>query len=121
MDKKCILIIEDEMDILSLYKEYLENAGFEIDTAANGEEGLGKITGKKYDLVLMDVMMPKMDGLGVLQTLSEQNKKLPPIVMLSNLSHDEAIKEAKKFGVKDYIIKSDITPDELLKKVQQNL
>jgi len=78
MTKKCILIIEDEPDILMLYKEFLAGAGFDVTTATNGEEGLTKIQEKKYDLILMDVMMPKVDGLGVLQTLKDAGKKTYP-------------------------------------------
>ena len=121
MTKKCIHIIEDEPDILMLYKEFLAGAGFDVTTATNGEEGLTKIQEKKYDLILMDVMMPKVDGLGVLQTLKDAGKKIPTIVMLSNLSHDEAVKEALALGAKDYVIKSEVNPDQLLEKIKKYL
>ena len=104
-----------------LYKEFLAGAGFDVTTATNGEEGLTKIQEKKYDLILMDVMMPKVDGLGVLQTLKDAGKKIPTIVMLSNLSHDEAVKEALALGAKDYVIKSEVNPDQLLEKIKKYL
>lgn len=121
MTKKRILVIEDEQDILSLYKEFLEGAGFEVETASNGEDGLKKILDVKVDVVLLDIMMPKIDGIGVLQTLKDQKKKLPKIIMLTNLSHDGALKEAESLGAKECIIKSEVTPDQVLEKINKLL
>jgi two-component system alkaline phosphatase synthesis response regulator PhoP len=121
MGKKCILIVEDEGDILSLYKEFLEDAGFEVQTAKDGEEGLEKISEGKAEIVLLDIMMPKLDGVGVLQTLKEQKRKLPKIVMMTNLSHDETLKEAAQLGATESIIKSDTTPDKVLEKINHLL
>lgn len=117
MTKKSVLIVEDEQDIQSLYKEFLTDAGFEVDTASNGEEGLAKISAGKADVVLLDIMMPKIDGIGVLQILKDQKKKLPKIIMLTNLSHDGALKEAEALGAKECIIKSEVTPDQVLEKI----
>jgi len=119
--KKKILIVEDETDILSLYKEILTDAGFDIDTASDGSEGLNKMSQGKYDLVLLDIMMPKIDGIGILQTLKEQGKKLPKTIMLTNLSHDKALQEAQELGAKECIIKSDVTPDQVVEKVNNIL
>ena len=121
MVKKCILIVEDEPDILALYKEYLEGAGFDIETAVNGEEGFNKILEGNAQLVLLDIMMPKLDGIGILQLLKEGKHKLPTIIMLTNLSHDNALKEALDLGAKDCIIKSEVTPDKILEKVNSYL
>lgn len=121
MTKKCILIIEDESDILAVYKELLTNAGFDVDTAGDGTSGLAKIIEGKAHLVLLDIMMPKLDGIGVLQTLKEQKRKLPIVVMLTNLAHDGALKEAKALGAKDYIIKSEVTPGQIIEKINSYL
>lgn len=117
MTKKSILIVEDEQDILTLYRDFLTDAGFEVDTASDGEAGLAKIIADTADIVLLDIMMPKLDGIGVLQTLKEQKKKLPKIIMLTNLSHDKALEEAQSLGARECIIKSDVTPDQVLQKV----
>jgi len=121
MIKKSVLIIEDEKDILNLYKEYLTGAGFEVDTAADGEEGLKKIEEGKSALVLLDIMMPKLDGLGMLQIIKERGYKLPIIIMLTNLSHDQALKDALILGAKDSIIKSEVTPEQILEKINKYL
>ncbi len=117
MTKKCILIIEDEQDILTLYRDYLTDAGFDVETATDGGEGLKKLLEGRADLVLLDIMMPKLDGIGILQTLNEQKKKLPKIIMLTNLAHDGALKEAESLGAKECVIKSEVTPDQILKKI----
>ena len=121
MAKKCILIVEDEKDILNLYKEFLENAGFDVDTASNGEEGLNKIKDGNADVVLLDIMMPKLDGVGLLQTLKDQKRKMPKVIMMTNLSHDETLKEAEALGARESIIKSEITPDKVLEKINHLL
>lgn len=121
MVTKCILIIEDEQDILTLYKELLKGAGFEVETAENGEDGLNKILEGKAQLVLLDIMMPKLDGIGILQTLKERGSILPKIVMLTNLSQDNVLKEAEELGAIGWIIKSEVTPDKLLEKINHIL
>ena len=121
MAQKCILIVEDENDILSLYKEFLENAGFKIDTAINGEEGLNKIRDEEPDLVLLDIMMPKLDGIGVLQTLKDEKRRIPKTIMMTNLSHDETLKEAEALGAVESIIKSEVTPNKVLEKINHLL
>lgn len=121
MAAKNILIVEDEPDILELYKTVLADAGFEVDTAVDGEEGLKKISEGKAHIVLLDIMMPKIDGIGILQMLKEQKKKLPKIIMLTNLSHDKALEEAKDLGAVDCVIKSEVTPDQIIQKVSHLL
>ena len=121
MIKKSILIIDDEKDILDLYKEYLTGVGFQIDTASDGEEGLKKIVAGKNNLVLLDIMMPKLDGIGILQTIRDQKLKLPTTIMLTNLSHDQALKDALALGAKDSIIKSEVTPDQVVEKISKYL
>lgn len=106
---------------MELYRTFLTDSGFEVDTASDGEEGLKKIEANKAQIVLLDIMMPKIDGIGVLQILKDQKKKLPKIIMLTNLSHDKAVEEARNLGVKDYILKSEVTPDQVLQKINHLL
>lgn len=119
MVKQKILIIEDDMYIRDVYEEVLKQAGFEITTAADGMEGVVKAQQGGWDLILLDVMMPRLDGLGVLKALKEKPALIPNkhIALLTNLAHDTIIQEAKKLGAPTYFVKSDLNPDELVAKI----
>lgn len=121
MERKCILIVEDETDIANVYREFFENAGFEVDLAKDGQEGLQKVTEGKADIMLLDVMMPKLDGIGVLQLIKEKGYRLPKTLLLTNLMHNKTLNEAVALGVSDCIVKSEVTPDALLEKVNHLL
>ena len=120
---KRILIIDDDLYLRDLYQEVLKNAGYEIDTAIDGEEGIEKIKQDGYDLILLDMMLPKIDGLGILTQLSQTQPppKNGPIILLTNLGHEPVIQEALQKGAVAYLIKADITPDQLLSEVKKYL
>lgn len=123
MGKKILLLVEDEKDIRDLYQSTLLDAGYIVDCASNGKDALQKIESSKYDLILLDIMMPQIDGHEVMTTLVK-DQKLPsktPIVLLTNLVNDNTIKDMMKLGASSYIVKVDITPDQLLEKVKQHL
>jgi len=117
---KKILIVDDDLYIRELYEEILKEAGFEVTTAVDGQDGFDKIKVGGFDLILLDVMMPKLDGLTVLAKLSQNppRAKNGPIVLLTNLSHDPVIKEALQKGATAYLIKADLNPDQLVEKVK---
>lgn len=118
-----ILVIDDDMYIRDIYEEVLKDAGYEVTIAENGAVGLEKLMEGGYNLVLLDIMMPKLDGLGVLTKLRETPPKTPngPILLLTNLDHDPILDEAKKLGAKDHILKADILPPMLVEIVKKNL
>lgn len=120
---KKVLIVDDDAYLRDLYEEVLKEAGYEITTAVDGEEGAGKLQAGGFDLTLLDVMMPKLDGLGVLKKLQQAPPTTPngPILLLTNLAQDPIIAEATQLGAKSYIIKADITPDQLIEKVKEYL
>lgn len=120
---KRVLIVEDDKFTRELYEEFLKGSGLEVDTAVDGEDGLSKIKIGGYDIIMLDVMMPKMDGLDVLRALKNEppNVQNGPIVLLTNLTHDPVINMAKDLGVKDYLVKSDITPGDLLVYINKTL
>ncbi len=120
---KRILVIDDDLYLRELYQEFLKNAGYEVDTAIDGEEGIKKLIQDGYDLVLLDMMMPKIDGLGVLTKLSQTQPppKNGPIILLTNLGHEPVIQEALQKGAAAYLIKADITPDKILDEVKKYL
>ncbi|MCK5356972.1 MAG: response regulator, partial [Elusimicrobiales bacterium] len=91
-----------------------EDAGYEVLTASDGQSGLDAAIAKKPDLILLDIMMPKMDGMTMLKKLRQHpNGKRVPIIILTNLSSEEKLIEANKEGVTDYFIKSDWEIEEL--------
>lgn len=123
MDKKRILLVEDDQFTRELYEEVLKGEGYFVDTAVNGEEGLTKIKAGGYSLILLDIMMPKMDGLEVLRSLKDNPPKIQngPIIILTNLTNDPILNSAYGLNAKDYVVKSDITPGDLLDKVKSYL
>jgi len=120
---KRILVVEDDQNTRNLYQTILTNAGFKVDVAIDGSEGLIKCREGGYDLVLLDVMLPKMDGIALLGELKKSPPKVPNknIYLLTNLSHDPILKEAISLGVKDVILKTDVNPEQLVAKVKQIL
>ncbi|KXK10240.1 MAG: Transcriptional regulatory protein SrrA [Microgenomates bacterium OLB23] len=117
-----LIVVDDDEYIRDLYEEILKDADFNVDTAVDGKDGYDKIIEGDYDLVLLDIMMPKMDGVEVLRELSENAKaKASKVVLLTNLAHDPVMKEALGLGAKAYLIKADMTPDQLVEKVKEYL
>ncbi len=123
MSDKRILVIDDDQNTRNLYQTILTEAGYQIVLAADGSEGLTKCQEGGYDLVLLDVMLPKMDGIALLGELKKNPPKIPNknIYLLTNLSHDPILKEAISLGVKDVILKTDVNPEELTAKVKKIL
>src|SRR3989338_6221579 len=115
-----ILIVEDDQFLRDLYNELLTEAGYTVAFAPDGEDGLDKAGVGGYDLVLLDIMLPKMDGLEVLRRLRDHKPKTPngPVVLLTNLGQDAIIKEGFSLGATGYIIKSAMTPDQVLEEVK---
>jgi len=121
---KKILIIEDDDYLRDLYVEILEEEGFYVEHAADGEEGYAKLLTDGFDLVLLDIMLPKMDGLTILEKLQKEAQTAQPtrnIIVLSNMGQDTAIAKAVSLGAKGYMIKSDYTPAQVINKVKEYL
>ena len=118
-DKAKILVVEDEEILLTALKEELTQGGYEVEGAADGVEGLEKVKSFQPDLVLLDLLMPKMDGMEVLQKLKGDNKtKDVPVVILTNLSDYEKISEALSLGAMDYLVKANYRLEDLMDKVR---
>ncbi len=113
-----VLIAEDDKFLLSAYKLKFEKDGDKIEVAMDGEEALAKIKEFKPDVVLLDLMMPKVDGFEVLEKLKAEGIEGVPIIVASNLSQAEDEERAKKLGAVDYVVKSDIALDDLVAKVK---
>lgn len=118
-----ILIAEDDSLIRDVYAEMLRNADFKVDEAKDGKEALEKMSAGGYDLVLLDIIMPYIDGLGILQTLqaTPAKKSNGVIVICTSLAADPKVQESLELGAKGVIFKPDITPDQLVESVKKYL
>lgn len=120
--KNKILIIEDEIDLRHLLKSKLSSEGFDVIEAENGKTGLEAALSQKPDVILLDIIMPIMDGLSMLKELrqSEYGKSVP-VIILSNLSEAEKISEGLEKNVYDYLVKSDWEPDDIVKLIRKKI
>lgn len=117
---KKILLVEDDESLSELYCELLKQAGFKIDCAGDGEAGYAKALKGGYDVILLDIMLPKKDGISILEDLKKNKPKKEngPIVMLTNLSQEKIIKESIAAGAFCCLMKSSLTPKEILNLVK---
>lgn len=121
--QKKILIIEDDQFLREFYQELLQAEGYFVDTASDGEIGLSKLQSSEYNLVLLDLMLPKKDGVQILRDLKVKPAKSPnsTIVVLTNLGQDAVIKQCLELGANGYLIKSALNPDQVLTEVKSYL
>lgn len=117
---KKILVVEDDQFLREFYAELLMGEGYSVDVAAEGEMALSKIQNNEYDLVLLDIMLPKKDGVQILRDLKMKPPKSSKlaIVVLSNLGQDMIIKECFDLGASGYLIKSAMNPEQILTEVK---
>ena len=117
-----ILIVEDDTFLSNIYKTKFEFEGFKVSTSENGEVGLADVKKKKPDLILLDILMPKMDGFTVLQELQkDKSMSKIPVILLTNLGQKDDIQKGLELGAKDYIIKAHFKPSEVVEKVRKVL
>jgi DNA-binding response OmpR family regulator len=118
MKKNKILFVEDEKVLRDTLGESLEANKFEVQTATNGEEALELINKNKYDLVLLDIILPKKNGLEVLQEMKDLNKNTP-VILLTNLSGPNNVQKALDLGARNYLVKSEYRLDEIVDRVRE--
>ena|SRR3989338_7563646 len=120
--KKVILVVDDDPMLLTLYKRLFNNKGMEVLLAQDGQEGLELIRQEKPAFVILDIRMPKLDGLSALKIM-KANKELRdvPVMVLTNYGNEEYREEAQKLGVVDFLVKTNIDPSGLVKKVSDYL
>lgn len=120
--KPKILLIEDDPSLAQIYKVELELDGFEVANAIDGQAGLEAAKNDKPALVLIDIVLPKLNGLAVLEQLKkdEKSKDIPAIV-ITNFGQEDNIKKAFTLGAEDFILKYQTTPAEVAKKIKEIL
>lgn len=119
MSKKKVLIVEDDSFVAEVYSTKLLEMGHEVQIAQNGEEGLALVEKEKPDLILLDILMPVMGGIEMLEALKKKAEwKDIPVILLTNVGEKESIQKVRNLGVQDYIIKSHFTPAEVIEKIE---
>ncbi len=118
-----ILLAEDEEDARSIYIDILTSAGFNPDGAENGQRTLNMLAANKYDLLLLDIIMPDMDGISVLAQIKNDPEKYGNlrVVMLTNIGGDLAIEKALSLGANGYMLKSETEPQDLIEIINKYL
>jgi len=120
MESKKILIIEDEETLQKALTEYITAEKFEVTSALDGEKGLQMAKEQSPDLILLDIILPKMDGFKVLEEIKKDPKtKNIPVILLTNLESPEDIQKAFEKGATTYLVKSDFKLEEVVEKIKE--
>lgn len=118
--KKKFLIIEDEVDLLELFADKFQSEGFNALQTTTAEEGMKLALKNKPNLILLDIILPKMDGITMLKLLRKNSwGENVPVIILSNVTDQQKVSQAMKYGVYDYIVKTDLILDDLVKQVKE--
>lgn len=111
---KKILIAEDEKPLLKILSKRVEENGYEVIQASDGEEALSKFHSLKPDLLILDIIMPRKNGFEVIEEIRHKEQDSTPIIVISNLDQSSDRDVGKNLGVNDYFIKSDMTIRDLM-------
>jgi len=120
--KQKILMIEEDKFLRKIYKNKLNQAGFEFSEAINGEEGLNKIIFEKPNLVLLDLILPKKSGFEVLTEMKRKREtRNIPVIIVSNLAQESDIKRGISLGATDYLVKPNVSLSEVVERIKECL
>ncbi len=121
-NQKTVLIIEDEKMIREILKKKIEGEGYRVETAEDGEEGVAKIKEVLPDLILLDIVMPKMDGFTVLEEMKKDENIINiPVIIVSNSGQPVEIDKVKSYGVKEWVVKTEFDPTEVVNKINEQI
>lgn len=119
MPKKTILIIEDDKFLQSLVSKKLVEAGFEVLVSSDSKEAMKVLENQKPDLIVLDIILPIMNGFEILSMLKKDDAtKNIPVIILSNLGQKEEVEKAMALGAVDFMIKVNFTPEEIVRKIK---
>lgn len=120
--KKTVLLVEDDAEIRLVYAEVLRDAGYKVIEAPDGNVALKRALEDEWDMLLLDIMLPGIDGIHLLKLIKENERvKKQPIILLTNLGSENIISECFSLGADGYLIKSEITPDKIVSEVNSFL
>jgi DNA-binding response OmpR family regulator len=121
MNKK-ILLVEDDPFLIDIYTTKLKESGFLVEVASEGEEAVRKVKENAFDLVLLDIVLPKLDGWEVLRKIKAESKlKTLKVIIISNLSQKEEVEKGINLGAAKYLIKAPYTPSEIVEEIKEIL
>lgn len=121
-EKIKVLIVEDDKFLADIYQTKFELEGFKVFVAGDGEQGLKLAKSKEPAIILLDILLPKLDGFAVLQTLKQQEEtKSIPVILLTNLGQKEDVQKGLNLGAADYLIKAHFKPSETVEKIKKVL
>ena len=123
---KKILLVEDDPFLIDIYQKKLKDSGFKVEVAKDGERALEILKEKNFDLMLLDIVLPRIDGWKILEELREMKKEKKDlekmkIVIWSNLGEKEDIKNGLSLGATSYLIKANFTPSEVVREIEKLL
>jgi DNA-binding response OmpR family regulator len=119
---KNILLIEDDPFLIDIYSTKLKDSGFNIEVASDGETGLSKLKEKKFDLLILDIVLPHIDGWKVLKEIEKDEElKNLKIIIFSNLGQKEEVERGLNLGAVKYFIKAHYTPSEIVEEIKKTL
>jgi len=115
-----ILLVEDDEFIIDIYKQKLEQDGFSVEVAQDGEEALRKVKSIKPDLLILDIVLPNIDGWEIIKSIKKDEElKGLKIIALTNLKQKEDIKRGQSLGITGYFVKANYTPSQIVKEVKK--
>jgi DNA-binding response OmpR family regulator len=123
---KKILLVEDDPFLIDIYQKKLRDSGFEVEVAKDGEKALEILREKNFDLMLLDIVLPKIDGWKILEEIRDMKKEKKDleemkIVIWSNLGEKEDVKKGFSLGATSYLIKANFTPSEVVREIEKLL
>ncbi len=120
--KTLVLLVEDDVFLSGIYQKKFEMEGFKVTTADNGEKALVEAKKKKPNIILLDILLPKLDGFAVLEKLKADPETKPiPVILLTNLGQKDDVEKGLEAGAADYLIKAHFKPSEVVDKVRKVL
>lgn len=122
MAKEKLLLVEDDATLSKMYQRKFEADGFTVVTAFDGLDALAKSIKEKPDLVILDIMLPKLDGVSVFKKMRSTPETFKtPVLLLTNFDQEDTVFECFKLGAVDYLLKSSVTPGQVVKKIENLL
>ena len=121
-NKVHVLLVEDDVFLSGIYQKKFEMEGYKVSTSDNGEKALVDAKKKMPDIILLDILLPKLDGFAVLEKLqADSTTKNIPVILLTNLGQKDDVEKGLEAGAKDYLIKAHFKPSEVVDKVKKVL